>query len=183
MTIQISISGPLLSGKTTLINLMKKNITSQIEVIYDIPRQAINLLGSTFCEKDITGFQNYIGFQQLIEENTQLRDGLKFRILDKSLIDCVAYWNILVKRETPVWAECLNSNRYTLVIICNHRDIKAYTNDSIRHPHMKYRNELASEIDRITKFYNFPVLHVSGSVEKRLETVLSELKRLSIINN
>jgi hypothetical protein len=176
MTLLVSISGALLSGKTTLAEMVCRGLGQDGEGVHDIPRHALERLEKGVVENNRIGFQHYIAFSQLLAESAP--SDRRFRILDKSLIDALAYWNVLVGEEPPGWATLATGDRYALVVLCDHTEIEVERGDELRLPHLAYRERLAEEIGRIVVEMGCYVLRASGSPQQRMARVRQALDKI-----
>lgn len=177
----VSISGPPLSGKTTLFQGLSQRFPGLSATVADIPRQTLETIGAGVWERDLVAFQHYIGFAQLLAEDTGERSpGIV--LMDKSLIDATAYWDVLIGGPGPVWAADVLKRQYALVIMCNHEEIGAPP-DRLQSQHMQLRAQLAIAIERIARSCETPILHVSGDQSTRLARAAEALSSLVHTNN
>jgi predicted ATPase len=120
----IGISGTSRSGKTTLWRDLRAALGSRASAVEDLPRRCLELVGPEVAERDIEGFQQYVGWAQVVAEcDSPATPSL--RLLDKCLIDALAYWQVLVGGRVPAWAAVLGPQRYRIVVLCDHEEIKA----------------------------------------------------------
>ncbi len=61
-------------------------------VLPDLPREALETLNPSLNAWDDPAFQHYVGYRQLLEEQTEAASLI---VYDKSLLDAVAYWDVL----------------------------------------------------------------------------------------
>ncbi len=165
----ISISGSPLSGKTTLIEKLKKNLLIPIDIVSDLPRLAIDRIGLELTQFDQKAFQHYIGFAQLLAEETNVPSNT-IRILDKSLIDAVAYWDVLIREPRPIWASALHAQRYAFVFICDHKDVISH-GDNMQQLHKMHRDTLNEAILRVACEMTDNVKIISGDIDTRQKIV------------
>jgi nicotinamide riboside kinase len=177
----ISISGPPISGKTTLINRLKKELPVVVDVVPDLPRLAIECIGSELTQRDQKAFQHYIGFAQLLAEEAELSDDT-IRILDKSLLDAVAYWDVLIGESRPVWASALQAQRYAFVFICDHKDIIPH-GDDVQQLHKAYRDTLGDQIFQVAHEVTNQVKIISGDISTRHQTIIATMMLHGIISS
>ena len=176
----VSISGPPFSGKTTLIKKLQDILPTSVKIVQDLPRAAIEQLGSDLPQADLVAFQHYVGFAQILAENDVAQDSA-IGILDKSLIDAIAYWDVLVAKPRPIWASVLQPERYAMVFICDHKEISAQ-GDWVQSLHRQQRNALGERILHIAEEYcSEKIKIISGSVSERVNTTIAELNFHKII--
>jgi nicotinamide riboside kinase len=166
----VSISGPPQSGKTTLYDALRTYFTStelypRPRFSSDVVRQSIARLGVDLAEADRLAFQHYVGFRHLVTEAEF--DAVDLTILDKSLIDAVSYWDVLVGGRRPVWASLLTPERYGLVVLCSHEGIQTRGGD-IDVMHADLRDSLASQIAVVAREASHCVVRVTGDRDERL---------------
>jgi predicted ATPase len=174
----VSISGPPLAGKTTLFNAVREHCSRRrrdITFVGDLVRQTIESLGVGLVESDRAAFQHYVGFRQLAVE-AEL-DSTKLVILDKSLVDAIAYWDVLVGGNRPIWSAQLERDRYGIVVLCDHAEI-GETGNEIDLMHASLRDRLAHQIITVSGGVSTKVISVAGSRSQRLDTVLAAIDSL-----
>src|SRR5262245_22470485 len=135
----VSISGPPMSGKTTLHNALAHRCPPNLPTTFspDLVRESINDLGVKFVEQDRRAFQEYVGFAQYLAERRMPMG--QVGILDKSLIDAVAYWDVFVGGKRPIWASKVQG-AYDLVFLCAHREIQV-RGSAVDVMHAAYRDQ------------------------------------------
>ena len=172
-TIRVSVSGAPCSGKTTLVSDLKSLLPQHTKYTPDIPRQAIEALGDTLCLRDLAAFQNYVGFAQLLAEaNPPSKDAF---LHDKSLIDALSYWRVLVGEPEPAWAMELSPDRYSIVLLCDWRELSLPTDDPIQKIHWHARSVIADEIEAIASRSSLSIVRVSGSRIDRLKIAFAAI--------
>ena len=67
---------------------------------------------------DDPAFQHYVGYLQSCFKSTQAASLI---VYDKSLLDAVAYWDVLFGDGRPKWASELSVERYDVVFLSDHR--------------------------------------------------------------
>ena len=172
----VSISGPPLSGKTTLYNDLRhalRDYDPQPIFIPDRVRASIELIGVGLAEADRPAFQHYVGFSQASAELEVSDENLV--IFDKSLLDAVAYWDVLVGGQRPQWASILQSDRYDLVVVCDHRGIAEQGGD-IDLMHVDLREQLADRISTLANKMSSCIMPVSGNRSERFSSVRSAIE-------
>jgi nicotinamide riboside kinase len=175
----VSISGTLLSGKTTLVSELRNELSTHAAHVSDIPRLALQSLERRIVDADLEGFQYYVAFAQLLAEDALCHAPIK--LLDKSLLDALAYWRTLVSDRSPAWADAITADRYAVVFICDPADIPSTSSDPIQIPHLEQRNAIQGTIVSLAEQLNVDRVAVSGPVEHRATTVMRELRRRQLL--
>src|SRR5262249_2908400 len=121
-------------------------------------------------------FQDFVGYYQLLIETELSGDGTSV-LLDKSLIDALAYWEVLIGGETPVWGCQLASRRYTLCFVTDPTDIDDSTADPLQASHWPLRPALDRSITRWSAQLSSRTVRLSGTVTARLTVAHQEVHR------
>lgn len=173
----ITISGPPLSGKTTLWRILRERLSGQFEFVPDLPRLALETLDPNLKAWNMPEFQHYVGFAQLLREETEPK-GCE-RIYDKSLIDALAYWRALFGSgsDSPPWSTAILPCRYRLAFVCDHTDIDVDA-QGLHTVHLGERDSIAKEVLRTVSVSADRTVHLSGPSSGRLELAMAELDRL-----
>lgn len=174
----VSISGPPMSGKTTLYQALRlaPSVSEWFGVqAPDIVRKAIETLGIDLAETDRRAFQHFVGFSQLVAEEKAFTEG--GGIFDKSLLDAIAYWDVLIKDDRPAWASELTINRYDLVILCSYQEIPA-RGSSVDLMHAGHREQLSNAIKELASEYARDVVVVSGTPAQRLQKAREAIRNV-----
>ncbi|HEU0240251.1 MAG TPA: AAA family ATPase [Micromonosporaceae bacterium] len=169
----VSISGPPRSGKTTLHKILRQSYQFDAPVTFvpDLVRQAIDNIGVDFAETDRQAFQDYVGFAQYVAE-LRMPTG-RTGILDKSLIDAVAYWDVLVGGKRPVWASLVH-RRYDLVLLCGHEEVPV-RGSAVDLMHSALRDRLAKAVAAVAQEADSKLVWISGSLAERVATAVGHI--------
>ncbi len=167
---RVSISGPPAAGKSTLWADLRGALDPSTLFIPDLPRQALERLDPALGAAQDPLFQHYVGYRQLVEE----QQAAPLLVCDKSILDAVAYWDVLHGGERPGWAGEARSDRYQLVLICDHLGIEPNL-ETVQGLHAGFRDELAKRITGIAAESPARVVRLSGDREERLSRALLEI--------
>lgn len=175
--ITVSVSGPPCSGKTTLVEAVMRRLEPRIVSLPDLPRRALEDLASQAVrlEWKPEEFQHYVGFSQVLAEAAL--PSVSFRLLDKSLVDAVAYWDVLVGGRRPGWSRALTKKTYDAIIVCDYRDVEAPPK-GIAQTHYHLRSRLAAAIEEVAVESCENVMVLSGSRTTRVAKAVKLLERL-----
>jgi len=144
-------------------------------LVPDLPREALQWLDPALEPWNDLAFQHYVGYAQLLAEERS--KGETITLCDKSIIDALAYWNILFGTEAPRWARATEAARYALVLRCDHAGVAA-DRDSLQGLHLGLRDPLAKRIDEIARDAGVRVVTLSGTRAERLTLALTEIHDL-----
>jgi nicotinamide riboside kinase len=168
----VSVSGPPGAGKTTLCAQLMEVLGADATLIPDLPREALERLDPTLESWNDPAFQHYVGYAQLLAEE---RDGHeRIRLCDKSLVDAIAYCDVLFDGRRPRWTRPVFPARYALVLLCDHADVVPDP-QSLQGLHLALRDPLAQRIAEIAQDAAPRVVGVSGTRSTRLALALSEI--------
>lgn len=163
-----SISGPPCSGKTTLAADLVQRFGERAAFVEDIPRTALELLLHQGIQLNQAEFQHYVGIAQLVAEEALA--GRSFpsvvSLLDKSVVDAIAYWDVLVGGDRPEWCNVLSRERYTAVFICEHGDVLAAP-EGLAMVHYSLRARLAQSMLEVAHGASLQVIRVAGDPSRR----------------
>lgn len=171
----VSISGAPIAGKTTLWRGLRARLGNGADFVSDIPRLALETLGPARAQADLVAFQHYVGFAQLIAEQS---DAMTVRVFDKSLLDALAYWDVLVRGASrPAWAPSDAESRYALAIICE-REPGMRADGAVQELHEHLGDSLAARIREHAAEHAARVVTVIGDPKTRLETALAAIAEI-----
>ena len=171
----ISFTGAQSTGKTTLLNELKKWKEFEDYVFIDEITRNVSKLGMNINEKGDDATQTAIMNAHI--ENLKKGDNL---ILDRCSLDGVVYTHYLyshgrVSKDTFEYA------RQVFVETCLKYDKIFYlkpefdiVDDGVRSNSVQFRDEIASIFERYIAEFNlrkWNVVEISGSVEERLEAI------------
>ena len=171
----ISFTGAQSTGKTTLLNELKKWKEFEDYVFIDEITRNVSKLGMNINEKGDDATQTAIMNAHI--ENLKKGDNL---ILDRCSLDGVVYTHYLyshgrVSRDTFDYARqiftetCLKYDK--IFYLKPEFDI---VDDGVRSNSVQFRDEIASIFERYIAEFNlrkWNVVEISGSVEERLEAI------------
>jgi nicotinamide riboside kinase len=172
----VTISGPPLSGKTTLWQALSERLSGRFEFVPDLPRIALEKLDPQLRAWSTPEFQHYIGFAQLIAEHANSEG--RVVVYDKSLIDALAYWRALFESGTPPWSAALHPGRYRVAFVCDYRDIDAAVARGIHTVHLGDRESIEREVLRGAGESADRVICLSGPPAARIGVAISALDLL-----
>lgn len=173
--ILVGISGPPASGKTTLWTDLADRFAEQLEFLPDAPRKLLVDGRLAAASRGDRAFQEMVGESQIASEDRA--GGRIGRVCDKSLVDAVAYWDVLVKGTPPTWAAGLTPIRYAISFVCDYRDIET-TDDPLQQVHFEHRVELAARIEALATSASARVVHLSGPPDRRSAEAHRQIERL-----
>ena len=171
----ISFTGAQSTGKTTLLNELKKWKEFEDYVFIDEITRNVSKLGMNINEKGDDATQTAIMNAHI--ENLKKGDNL---ILDRCSLDGVVYTHYLyshgrVSKDTFEYA------RQVFIETCLKYDKIFYlkpefdiVDDGVRSNSVQFRDEIASIFERYIAEFNlrkWNVVEISGSVEERLEAI------------
>jgi nicotinamide riboside kinase len=171
---RISISGPPAAGKSTLWSDLRQAIGPAAAYVPDLPRLALETLDPRLSAWRDPLFQHYVGYRQLFEEAREA----DLMICDKSLIDAVAYWDVLFGGERPSWASEASRKRYALVLICEHHGIDADI-ETVQGVHADFRDQLAEKIGEVASHSPTRLVRLVGDPHQRLRQALAEIRSVA----
>ncbi len=171
----VSVSGPPSAGKTTLCTQLAGVLRADALFVPDIPRAALERLDPALESWNDPEFQHYVGYAQLLAERREGRELL--RVCDKSLIDALAYWDVLFDGPPPNWARGISSTHYDLVLLCDHTEVVP-DQGSLGSVHYDLREPLAHRIDELARDAAHRVVMLSGSRSQRLARAVSEIDNI-----
>ena len=172
----LSVTGPPMSGKSTLWEGLESALGGAAVFVPDLARRALTAVRPETMARDQSGFQHFLGYEQLVAEeraSAAADDTSALVVCDKSLIDAVGYWDVLVGAPWPTWADKV-VGRYSLVVYCDPTDVTA-SPVGLSELHFAQRDRLAEAILAVAKESRTAVVTVSGSPERRVEQVLYHL--------
>lgn len=172
----ISVSGAPCSGKTTLWHALSAHYDF-IALAEDLPRRAHRHIGSEMITADERAFQNFIGFQQFLTEE-EMSSNQPITLLDKSLIDALSYWDVLVGGERPTWAKQAEG-RYAICFVTNPSDVDESQVDDIQIRHWHIRAELDRAIHRWANKLSVNVVPLSGPLESRIKSAMVAIEAIT----
>lgn len=171
----VSFTGAQSTGKTTLLNELRKRKEFEDYVFIDEITRNVSKLGMNINEKGDDATQTAIMNAHI--ENLRKGDNL---ILDRCSLDGVVYTHYLylhgrVSKDTFEYA------RQVFVETCLKYDKIFYlkpefdiVDDGVRSNSVQFRDEIASIFERYIAEFNlrkWNVVEISGSVEERLEAI------------
>lgn len=177
--VTVAVSGALVSGKTTLVRAIASGNGRMWKIIPDLPRAALNVIGWDTLQYDPIAFQHYIGLRQIMEEAAIAKSD-SCTICDKSLVDAIAYWDVLVGTARPHWASVLNSMRYAAIFICDPNDISRDKADEYQQRHWDFRSRIHEAILSVCADFHLDYALCSGTVEERSRSAMDTINGLGL---
>lgn len=171
----VSISGPPGAGKSTLWHALQAELDARFQFIPDLPRAALETLDPALEAWNDRDFQHYVGYAQALAETGTPQDLVT--IADKSLLDAVAYWDVLFGDGPPRWVSALRPNRYAIVFLCDHHGVMP-DRQGVQGLHLDARDRLAERIEARATTAAPSVVRLSGRHGERLQRALAELATL-----
>jgi nicotinamide riboside kinase len=168
----ISISGAPGSGKSTLFAQLEDVLGAAATFMPDLPLTSFQALDPTLEAWADPDFQHYVGFSQLMRE-AGAGNG-ETLVFDKSLLDAVAYWDVLFGASKPRWTASLGEGRYELVLLCDYHGIEPRP-EPIHRVHLSLRERLAKRTAELAELSARRVVRLSGARDERLDLALTEL--------
>jgi predicted ATPase len=126
-------------------------------------------------EDDLLAFQHWVGIAQRLAEVEAAAGEGDFTLLDKSLVDAVAYWNVYVGGAAPTWAP--EVGRYSLVVVCEPGDISRAA-DQLQEAHWNVRAAVHAHCVAVGSEGGLRVVVAQGSVQERSTMVLKEISSI-----
>lgn len=170
------LTGTLSSGKTTLLDELRMH--PLVLVVDEVARELLKDDPKAELDPKLQDrlFEEQIKRESMAQEQA-VTEGKRLIILDRGIIDIIAYSEVLGHTVKEEWVRSLNS-RYDHIFVFNKDDITnipELAELGIDIP--KYRNDLDLKIREIITRYGFTHTEVYGSHRKRVDIVKGFIKR------
>lgn len=177
----IAITGAQGTGKTTLLNELRKNnaLSTTFTFVSEITR---HLKAKGFEINEAGNDATQIAIMQAHVDTTSLINA----IMDRCALDGLVYSTYLFEHG-QINAETMEYVRETFVSLVDRYGLIFYirpefklVDDSIRSVNTEFRDRVRELFDQYISYYKLPVIILHGSVEERLGQIYDELKKRNI---
>jgi len=175
--LRIALTGSHGAGKTTLARALAEKLDKTL--IADRARSAALETGVNHVRELREDRQKAMLFQyavlvrQLAEEARRPLTGF---VSDRSTLDFLAYWQAYGLPENPAYEKVCLNNRYDLLVYVPAEFPPE--EDGFRDPDPAFQREVDRRIRELLPLVPWPVVRVSGTLEKRAAAVLTRLREL-----
>tara|TARA_B100000902_G_scaffold70982_1_gene76552 strand:- start:2202 stop:2726 length:525 start_codon:yes stop_codon:yes gene_type:complete len=172
---RIIISGAPSTGKTSIINLLKKlNYECKDEVSREIITQQININGDIVPWKNINKFSKII-LNKRIKQFNNVQTKLCF--YDRSIVDIHAYLNVSKHKINTDLISSINEFRYEKIVFYTPIWEQIYTNDDGRKENLILSKKIDLELRKSYNEFNYNIIEVpKTNIEERISFILNHIK-------
>ena len=176
MTQKYIITGAPGTGKTTIINALKKEGYSCAEEISrELIAEQIDIGGNILPWKDQIAFENQIANRRSKQYLDSPENCICF--FDRSSIDCIAYLNSNKLEATSQIIEIIKNCTFNKTVFYTPIWEDIFENDKERKEDFKKSIQIEEEIIKCYNSYNYNIIEIpKTTLEKRVNFILSQIK-------
>ncbi len=184
--IRIAFVGSHSTGKTTLLNYCKEQLSERLYSIEDVPRRIIARGFPMGPYAVVDSFVNYVRDQLQAERESAASRNKEWLVSNRTILDAVAYACANKALPRPFIADYFVEMLEEVARL----EVKFYdlyvefpvcfpmTADPVRPEGEDYRMWVGREISRLLSLFNVPHVSVTGTTAERYRTLVEQVRSL-----